>query len=142
MRLDALTQVSTDQQVTANAYSENSVDVGAAGMPVGDGEPIGFAVTISAIGTTTGSVKLEAVESDAATLDSNTAIIGEVDLLTAGIAAGKTYFVPITPGKPVLRYIGLYVAVTGTVDFTCDIALMPQSMYGGKPKNYASGYTA
>ena len=116
---DALTTVSSAQQVTADAVSTSSIDLGALDVhrQLGTGEPIGFAVVITAIGTTTGSAVINAIQASAATLDADVTHIGTtVDLPTASIAAGQAYFVPIVPGYPTERYIGLDYDITGTVE--------------------------
>jgi hypothetical protein len=90
MFLDALLKVATAQQVTADAASNNTVDFGnvTPKRKIGVGEPLGIAVFITAVGTNTGSAKLEAIVSAAANLGTPT-IVGEVDLATADLAAGK-----------------------------------------------------
>jgi len=143
MYLDANLQLAEDQQVTADADTENTFDAGdvTPKRRLGTGEPVGIGVFISAIGTTTGSAKLLAIQSPNANL-SSPEIVGEVDLATADIAAGKAYFVPISPGHaPARRYWGGRFDITGTVDFTVDVFLMPQSMFAQVAETYAKNYT-
>jgi hypothetical protein len=143
MFLDANLQVCADQAVTADAASENTIDFGntTPKRKMGVGEPMGYGIFINAIGTNTGSAKLLAVQSAAADLGSPQTV-GQVDLAAADIAVGKAYFVPVSPGQaPALRYGGLFFDITGTVDFTVDAFLMPQSMFSQLALPYAKNYT-
>lgn len=143
MILDALLKLSAAQQVTADAVSTNAVDNGnlTPKRNMGAGEPIGVGVFITAIGTNTGSAKLQAVYSAATGLTSPV-IVGEVDLATADIAAGKAYFIPVSPGSaPALEFLGANYDITGTVDFTVDTYVMPQSTFAQLAATYAKGYT-
>lgn len=145
MFLDAYMQLSTAQKVTADAVTEKSVDIGAltAQREMATGEPLAMVVAITAIGTNTGSAKFQVIESAAADLGSGTRILGEVDLLTADIVAGKVFVVPLSQGVlENLRYIGGKFDITGTVDFTVDVYLQPLAMASRSPNNvYAKGYT-
>jgi len=144
MYCDKLLQLSSAQQVTADAVSTNTFDAGntTPKRKLGAGEPMGIAVFITAKGTTTGSAKLQAIMSAGSDL-SSPVVVGEVDLATADIVAGKSYFVPISPGAAAqLRYFGLNHDITGTVDYTVDTyGPMPQSMYAQIAESYAKGYT-
>jgi hypothetical protein len=144
MFVDALTQLCSDQAVTADAASENTFDGGnqTPKKRWGAGEPIGIALFIKAIGTTTGSAIVQAIMSAAENLGTPT-VIGEIHLATADLAAGKTFFIPISPGHATaaLRYLGAYFDITGTVDFTVDAFIVPQSMYAQIAESYAKGFT-
>lgn len=141
---DALLKISAAQQVTADAASGNTYDAGnvTPKRKIGAGEPVGFAMFITANGTTTGSAKVQAITSAATNLGTPT-IVGQIDLATADLAAGKSFFVPISPGSSAsLRYFGMYHDITGTVDYTVDAyGPMPQSMYAQLAESYARGYT-
>ena len=142
MILDAYLQLSSGQQVTADAVSTNTIDNGnvTPKRRLGDGEPMGLMFAITAVGTNTGSTKLQAIQSASDNLGS-AEIIGELDLATADIAAGKVYIVPIGRGKTALRYLGAYHDITGTVDYTVDCFFGPLSMLSAKAESYAKGYT-
>jgi hypothetical protein len=143
MVLDALLQLCSDQAVTADAASENTFDGGniTPKKRWGVGEPIGVGVFIKVVGTNTGSAKVQAILSAATNLGTPT-IVGQVDLATADLAAGKSFFIPISPGhaSAALRYLGAYFDITGTVDFTVDAHIMPQSMFSQLAESYAKGY--
>ena len=143
MFVDSLLQLCEDQAVTADAVSENTIDLGnvTPKRKLGDGEPMGVVVSITAIGTNTGSAKLTAVVSAAAALTSPL-IVGEIDLATADIAAGKSYVIALSRGIAWLRYFGLHFDITGTVDFTVDAYCAPLSMLTvEKPETYADAIT-
>ena len=90
---DALTNVSSAQQVTADAVSEDYFDAGSMTPKrnLAVGTDVALFVCITAIGTNTGSAKLQAIQSATAGLGSGTQILGQIDLATADIAAGKIY---------------------------------------------------
>jgi hypothetical protein len=142
MFIDVLLKVSAGQQVTADANSTNTIDLGAPSVlrQVGSGDAIGFGVAITAVGTNSTAVKIEAIQSAAANLGTPD-IIGEVDLAAADIGAGKLYFVPIPPGKPTKRYLGLYYDVGVTNDFTVDAWLTSRDLFSVQALAYAKGYS-
>ena len=144
MILDNLLVVSSGQQVTADAFSSYSVDCEnvTPKRQVGSGEPMAFVMAITAIGTTSGSSKIQVVESSAADLNTTPVVIAEQDLATADLAAGKVYCFPIPAGRPLTRYIGMYHDITGTVDYTVTAALIPLSFAQMVLPKYAKGYSA
>jgi hypothetical protein len=148
MIIDERLTVAKGQQVTANANSPYSIDMFAVGidkLPVniyrGTGEPMAIAVAITAIGTNTGSTKLQVIESSTEDLATAPVVIAEQDLATADIAVGKTYVLPLPPGRPSARYLGVRHVITGTVDYTVDawLATAKQLEQLGK---HVVGYTA
>jgi hypothetical protein len=141
MFVDALCQLSEDQAVTADAVSENTFDAGnvTPKRQLGTGEPMCVVMVITAIGTNTGSAKIQAIQSAAADLGSPV-IVGEVDIVAADLVAGKIVIVPIGQGPAALRYWGANYDITGTVDFTVDTFLMPLSMASRQAESYANGY--
>lgn len=143
MILDALLKVSAAQQVTADAASQNSVDFGnvTPKRKIAEGEPMCYVMAITAVGTNTGSSKVQAIESAAANLGSPQ-IVGELDLAATDLVAGKAYIIAISSGIPALRYSGMYHDITGTVDYTVDAyGPMPRSMAAHLASTYAKGYT-
>lgn len=144
MILDALLKVSAAQQVTADAVSANTIDFGnvTPKRKISVGEPMGYLVVITAVGTNTGSAKITAIQSAAANLGSPQ-ILGEVDLVTADLAAGKRFIVAVSQSDAdALRYWGLNFDITGTVDFTVDAYFGPLSMFSTSQQHYAKGYTS
>lgn len=141
MILDSLLKVSAAQQVTADAVSGNTVDLGnvTPKRKIAVGEAMALLVCITAIGTNTGSALFQAIQSAAAALTSPQ-IIGEIALATADIAAGKVYIIPLSQGIPALRYLGANYDITGTVDFTVDAYIVPLSMASILADTYAKNY--
>jgi len=141
MILDALLKLSAAQQVTADADSTNTIDLGntTPKRNAATGEPLCCFVGITAAGTNTGSAKLTVIQSAAENL-SSPQIIGEIDLAAADLAAGKQYKIALSAGIPPLRYLGLHYDITGTVDFTVDAFLQPDDMASIEPASYAKGY--
>lgn len=143
MYIDALLLLSNGQQITADAVSTNTIDtnptVASPAPQIGTGEPMGLAMVITAVGTNTGSAKIQAIQSAAANLGSPD-VIGEVDLVTADLVAGKAILVPIPPGYGSKRYLGANYDITGTVDFTVKTWLVPQELFSILAKAYAKNY--
>lgn len=142
MILDALLKVSAAQQITADAASTNEVDLGnvTPKRRIGGGEPMGFFMGITAVGTNTGSSKVQVVQSAASGLGTPT-IIGELDLAAGALVAGGAFVIPIGRGIAALRYIGMYHDITGTVDYTVDAyGPLPLSLCSALAETYAKGY--
>ena len=96
MFLDAYLQLSTAQQVTADAVTEKEHRSRCSDQEreIATGEPMAMVVAISAIGTNT-AAPAQVIESAAADLAQGTRILGEIDLLTADILAGSVFVVPL-----------------------------------------------
>lgn len=141
MILDAYLKLSAAQQVTADAVSGNTIDFGnvTPKRKVAVGRPIGVLVVITAIGTNSGSAKLQAIQSAAANLGTPQ-IVGEIDLATADIAVGKAYIIPVGQGIPALRYFGANYDITGTVDFTVDAYAGDLDTLSILAESYAKNY--
>lgn len=141
MFVDALTLVSSGQQVTADAVSTNTIDLGLVTpkRAIGDGEPMGFAVVITAVGTNSGSADFQAISSAAANLGSPT-VLSLIRLVTADLVLGKIVFVPIPPGTPAQQFLGLNYDITGVVDFTVKAWLTSQALFAKNAEKYASAY--
>lgn len=142
MILDALLQVSSAQAVTADAASEDTIDFGnvTPNRRIAVGEPMCYVMAITAVGTNTGSTKVQAIESAAAALTSPQ-IVGSLDLAAGDLVAGKVYIIAISQGIAALRYGGMYHDITGTVDYTVDAFLVPASMAASIATAYANGYS-
>lgn len=141
MVLDALLKLCAAQQVTADAVSGNVIDTGntTPKRKVAAGERLAVVIALTAVGTNTGSAKVQVIQSAATNLGTP-GIIGEVDLLAADLVAGKIVVVPLGLGPAALRYLGLNFDITGTVDFTVDAYLVPFSMASTLAESYAKGY--
>src|SRR6266849_3340420 len=114
MITDALGIVTNAQHVTGTALSTNTFDDGnvTPKRAIGSGTALGFAVSVTAAGTNTGSLTIQSISSAAAALPTPT-VLAQQNLVTADLAAGSTFFIPIPPQRPGQRYIGLNYTVTG-----------------------------
>jgi hypothetical protein len=142
MILDALLKLSAAQQVTADAVSGNTIDLGnvTPKRKIAVGEAMAVVVAISAVGTNTGSAKLQAIQSASANLGTPQ-IVGEIDAAAGDLVAGRIFVIPIGQGIPALRYLGVNYDITGTVDFTVDAYLVPLALASSLGEYYAKGYT-
>ncbi len=150
MFIDALLLVSDSQAVTADAVSTNTIDLGNPTVKnrIGSGEPMAFLITVevSADGTTGDETyAFEVISSAAANLSSPTVLNRRA--CTAGqhtqLTAGTRLVLPVPPGFPQQRYIGVNYDVGGTTpSITVSAALMPQSLAEESIASYAKGYTA
>lgn len=146
MFTDALLLVSDAQAITATGYSTNTIDLGnpTVKRQIGTGEAIGFAITVDvAADATTGdeTYEFQVVQSDNANLSSHD-VIASRTITAANLALGKKHFIPIPPGTPTKRYIGVRAVLAGTTpSITFTAALQPQSMFSVEPVAYAKGYS-
>jgi hypothetical protein len=142
MFLDAYNLLSDAQAVTADAYSTNTIDLGASSpaRQIGDGEPMAVVFTVDvALAGTTPTIVFNVVDSANANLSSHTVLVASKSY--SALAAGAQVVLPIPPGLPTARYLGAYYDVGGTTPtITLTAALMPLSMID-KRKDYADGIT-
>jgi hypothetical protein len=143
MIADALLQVSSAQQVTADAVSEDYYDAGdvTPKRDLGAGRPVALVACITAVGTTTGDIKIQAIQSATAGLGSGTQVLGQVNAAATDLVAGACFVVTLSTGIPPLRYYGANYDVTGTVDCTFDTWIIPRNMAAGLAQFFARGYT-
>jgi hypothetical protein len=147
MFIDALLLVSDAQAVTADAVSTNTIDLGNPTIKnrIGSGEPMAFLVTVDvAMDFTTGdeAYSFEVIQSANANLSSPDIIAVRTVLNAAERAAGARFVIPIPPGMPQKRYLGLNYNVGGTTPTgTFTASLMPQSMAEESVLAYAKGYS-
>ncbi len=148
MFLDALLLVS-DAQAVAGAdtdVSTNTIDLGnvTPKRQIGTGEPMGFGVGIDVAAVTGGgeTYTFQIIESANADL-SAPVVIASFLMTAAQLAAGALSFLPIPPGKPTARYIGVQVVKTGAgaaVTFTA--WLTARDLFSlAVPQSYAKGYS-
>lgn len=149
MYLDALLLVSDAQAVTVDAVSTNTIDLGNPTVKnrIGSGEPMAFLVTVDvAADGTTGdeTYSFEVIQSANANL-SSADIIAQRSFLAGQhtqLTAGTRLVIPIPPGLPTKRYIGMNYNTGGTTpSITVTAALMPQSMAEESLTTYAKGYS-
>lgn len=144
MILDALLLVSDAQAITADAVSTNTIDLGTSSpaREIGTGEAMGFLVTVDAAAdftTTDETYAFEVISSASANLSSPTVLNRRV-LTAAQLALGAIFFMPLPPGAPSQRYLGLNYDVGGTTPtLTVTAALVP-AKFIDMIKAYAKNY--
>lgn len=123
MFVDALLLVSDAQALTATAFSTNTIDTGnlTVAPRLGTGEPIGLAFQVDvAADFTTGdeTYEFQIVSSANANLSSPTILVRQAIVASAGgsslLAAGRKYVIPLPPGFPRQRYLGVQYVLGGT----------------------------
>lgn len=142
MFIDAQTQFSDAQTLSASGASTNLVDLGAA-RALADGEPMVAVIQIDTAAdfTTTDETYTFAVQTDDNSSFSSAATIVSRAILAAALTAGSIHYLPIPPGVTPERYVRIYGTLAGTtpsVTFTAWLA--PRSMVQVN-RNYASGYS-
>jgi hypothetical protein len=144
---DARLLVSDAQAFTAGSeVSTNTFDTGAVDSEIGTGEPIGFGLSVDvAADHTSGNeaYSFKVIEDDDEALGSPR-VIAEYTFLYSELTAGKKVFLPLPPGFPKQRYLGVqFNGSSGTTPLvTGTIWLTPWSMFSIEPKSYPIGYTA
>jgi len=117
MLLNLNEELSTAQVVTTTAVSENTIDLGAAGLPVGNAQPnlqIAFRVGLVFAGGT--SIALEVITSASAALTSPVVIGSAGTVITANLTANTLVGTIALPNSDdYLRYLGVRYTVVGTM---------------------------
>ena len=148
MSVDALTQLSSAQAVTATAYSTNTYDLGVA-RDVGIGEPIVINITVPTTFTAAGAatMQIQVVSSANADLTSHNVLVQTDALGKSEFAAGRRPICLTVPPSLLAalpvgeRYLGLrYVVATGPMTAGAVDAYINNVAIGGG-KHYASGFT-
>lgn len=144
MITDALLLLSDAQAITADAVSTNTIDLGASSpsREIGTGEPMVVLITVDVAGDiTTGdeTYAFEVIQSAAAALTSPTVLNRRV-LTAAQLALGAIFAMPIPPGSPTQRYLGMNYDVGGTTPtLTVTASVVPQK-FVDQIKPYAKNY--
>lgn len=139
------------QSFTVDALSTNTIDLGSQTpkRQMGDGEPLCVVVQVDVSADfTTGdeTYEFQVIESANANLSTAT-IIAQQTYIASGVmissllVAGYILVIPIPPGFPTQRYLGLNFnggGTTPTITFTA--WLTPLALAGVKPQTYASGF--
>lgn len=144
MYVDALGLVSDAQAFGAGAVSTNSVDLGIEQgftRQIGEGEPMGFGVSVdvSATGTT---VILEVISATDAALTASVRVHGRLDGVIADFTAGTLHFVAInrTQSPLIQRFIGLRATIAaGTL--TATAWLTSHDLFSVLARPYPNRYT-
>lgn len=140
MYLDAFLRVSNAQAFGAAAVSTNSIDLGnvTPKRQIGTGEPMGFGVAV----TTAGTVAATLIEIISATDDALTAGIivhASRSIPLAETIIGALFFVPLPPGTPTQRYLGVRLTTAGgTISAT--VWLTANDLFAIHAVHYARNY--
>jgi hypothetical protein len=145
MFVDAMLLVSDAQALTVTAFSTNTIDLGNPSVKnrIGSGQPMAAAIQVDvAADFTTGDETyiFQVVESANANLSTPT-IIAQQPVLAALLKAGAKFAIPIPPGYPRARYLGMQYTLAGTTP-TCTVTVefAPMSMIDSEWTIYAKGY--
>ena len=142
MFIDKLLQLSSAQAFAATGVSTNTVDLLAANLQIGDGEPMGIGIAVGVTAFASGTYVFDAISDDLATLASPT-VLQSRTILAADLTAGSLHFVDIPPGTPIERYIGLRATLGGTTPtITLSAWVTSKEMFARLAKAYPKGYAA
>lgn len=145
MFLDNLLVVSSAQAFGAAAVSTNSVDLGLPGglgtppkREIGTGEPMGFGFVVTTAGTVANSL-VEIISATDAALTAGIIAHSQRVLLLAETLLGASFFIPLPPGTPSQRFLGIRVTTAGgTISGTS--WLTTHSLFSLLAKTYAKNY--
>lgn len=145
MYIDALGLVSDAQAVSADAVSTNTIDLGnvTPKREIGTGEPMGFGFSVDvAADTASGdeTYEFQVIQSANADLSAPDVIVLQA-IARATLVAGYQFFLPIPPGYPTKRYLGVNYNVGGTTpSITITAWLTTHSLFSILAKSYAKNY--
>lgn len=140
MFLDALGLVSNAQAFGAAAVSTNSIDLAnvTPKREIGTGEAIGFGLAITTAGTVAASL-VEIISATDAALTAGILVHASITIPLAAALAGSLWFVPLPPGTPTQRYLGIRITTAGgTISATA--WLTTNDLFSILAKPYAKNY--
>jgi hypothetical protein len=142
MFLDALTLVSDAQAFGALAVSTNSIDLGntTPKREIGTGEPVGFGFQIDVSGTVAATL-VEIISATDAALTAGIIVEASITIPLAAALAGSLWFVPLPPGRPSQRFLGIRATTAGGT-ITATSWLTSWSMFSILAKVYAKAFVA
>lgn len=145
MYIDALGLVSDAQAFSATGVSTNSIDLGnvTPKREIGTGEPMGFAVAVDvALAGTTPTLNIDVISATDGPLTAGILVHVNVNKPAADWPAGSLHFLPIPPGAPTQRFLGIRANLGGTTPtVTLTAWLTTWSLFSILAKSYAKGYT-
>lgn len=149
MFMDAKLLVSDAQSVASTAVSTHTIDTSDTSVQraIGTGELCGFGVSVdvAAVHTTADETyEFQIVEDGDPALGSPSVVVSVqfTAAMYAQLAAGKRLFLPLPPGYPRERYIGLKYVLGGNADnaITVTAWFTLASMFSIEPENYPRNY--
>lgn len=142
MFIDTFLKVCAAQAFTAAAVSTNSIDLGniTPKRQIGTGEPMGFGVSCDVAASAT-TVLIEVISATDTALTAGILVHGTVTKPAAEFSAGSLHFVPLNPGAPTQRFLGLRVTPAGgAATVTLSASLTAWSLFSLAPVHHASGF--
>jgi hypothetical protein len=146
MYLDALLRVCSAQAFAATGVSASSIDLGVPGgvgtppqREIGTGEPMGFGVSIGVLPTAP-SIDFEIIAATDALLTAGIVSLVKVTKAPADLPAGTNFFIPMPPGPPAARYLGLRVTIASGAANGITAWLTAHSLFSITAKTYAKNY--
>lgn len=141
MYIDVFNRVSNAQAFGAAAVSTDSIDTGnvTPKRKIGTGEPMCFVFVCTTSGTVAATL-LEVISATDAALTTSIVVHAARTIPLAEMLAGAVFILPVPPGTPTQRYIGIRATTAGgTVSGTAWLA--PHNLASIAPEHYARGYT-
>lgn len=141
MYVDVLTRVSNAQAFGAAAVSTDSIDTAnvTPKRKIGTGNPLAFVFVCTTAGTVAATL-LEVISATDAALTAGILVHVARSIPLAEMLAGAIFILPLPPGTPTQRFIGIRATTAGgTVSGTS--WLTAQDMASIAPEHYARAYT-
>ena len=149
MASDIFLKVSDAQAVTATAVSTDSVPLGATGLDLGAGEPMGLAfhIDVAALVAGTETYSFQIVGATNAALSSGLVVLAEREFTTAQ-AASLTAGTRFALGFPVgslnaasITHVGARYETANSAGVTVTAYLQPASMFDERNTTIRNGFT-
>ena len=140
MFLDALLRVSNAQAFGAAAVSTDSIDLSnvTPKRAIGTGEAVGFGVAITTSGTVAATL-MEVISATDGALTAGIIVHSARSIPLAEVLAGALFFLPLPPGTPTQRFLGVRLTTAGgTVSAT--VWLTSRDLFSIALQNYATGF--
>ena len=146
--VDRQNLVSDAQAVTTTAVSTDSILLGAAGLDIAAGEPMGFTfqIDVAALVAGTETYSFQIVTATASNLTSGQVIIAEREYTTAqaaALTAGASFTIPVPLGQiaSTATHIGVRYETANSAGVTVTAYLQPLSGVQSSRAPFRSGYT-
>ncbi len=151
MILDTLLVLSDAQAFSATGLSTNTIDLGnvTPKRQVGSGEPLAVTIQVDVAAKISGGTEtyeFQVIQSASENLGTPTVIADMIfaasgAIIATALVAGYILVLPIPPGFPLQRFLGLNFVGANTPTITITAWLGPLAMTGAKPQTFAKGYT-
>lgn len=146
MYIDSLLRVCSAQAFAATGVSASSIDLGVPGgvgtpplREIGTGEPMGFGISVGVLPTAP-SITFEIIEATDAALTAGIVSLVTMTKTPADLPAGTNFYIPMPPGPPAARYLGLRVTIASGAANGITAWLTAQELFSILAKTYAKNY--